>query len=237
MRRVDRFIPTALEILWTKERMYKSGNLLVMQHFAFDDDRRRLLRPSVISDDAISVLNMPRSPPGVCPFRFLCDETSLEFNNFTAKRETSLRRTNRNNNFVFIYLYIYIFLFYFLSVALIKTLGEHCTRIAFNCNDLIIHIDTLTTLFFFRTQKSRTRTLLRPTRMQFRSPLYSFSQNISPVHVSSESSRNKLRAFASTCAKKQEISSDFISATECVCEKTYLEFISCIERGRHALLS
>lgn len=84
------------------ERMYKGGNLPVMQHFAFDDDRRRLLRPSVISDDAISVLEMPRSPSGVCPFRFLCDETSLEFNNFTAKRETFLSRKNRNNSFVFL---------------------------------------------------------------------------------------------------------------------------------------
>lgn len=55
-----------------------------MQHLAFDDDRRRLLRPSVIPDDAISVFaRLQVRLPLFYLFRYLA-ETPLEFNNLAG---------------------------------------------------------------------------------------------------------------------------------------------------------
>lgn len=97
----------------------KSVNSLVMQHFPFDDDRRRLLRPSVILDD-ISVLDMSPSSPGVYPFRFLCHETTLEFNNLAEKRDASLIVSHKNNSlFFYIVTYIHILCRYCILLRLI----------------------------------------------------------------------------------------------------------------------
>ena len=87
-----------------------------MQHLAFDD-RRRLLRPSVIPDDAISVFDVLRSPLGspasfssFIPFAILRVETSLEFNNLAGTREkkelpfsSSSRITLKINNIHAVY--------------------------------------------------------------------------------------------------------------------------------------
>lgn len=55
------------------------------------DDRRRLLRPSVIPDDAISLFDVPHAP-GLPLFRYLLrlHLASLEFNNVVKKKEMFL---------------------------------------------------------------------------------------------------------------------------------------------------